>query len=193
MFKYSRLYTFFILITIFCFNFLFILGCKNTEQMICPKCGEHIQSNVNFCQNCGLKIEFDANGNILNENTGDREYEKTIIEIKSKWMILKYLYIYINIVEQTPIVLSNGQYHLSTKVSITSYSKSNDYTFNNAYFWFNYLVGGKQSFVRVDLDEKGFGSNELVLTEITSSPTKNYNFPIESCVSDAGGSVSYYE
>ena len=38
-----------------CFSALFF-GCSTEEQKICPKCGENIQNNTNFCPNCGFEM-----------------------------------------------------------------------------------------------------------------------------------------
>ena len=178
-----------------CFSALFF-GCNSEDQKICPKCGENIQNNTNFCSNCGFKIKYDDSGNILAEDNANSK-NKTIIEIQSKWMILEYLDITFSITEQTPTLISNPdkltQYHISTTVTISTHSKSRDYLFENAYLCAFYITGGRESSVKIYLNQEGYGSGTMLLLETAYSPIIKYNFPIESCVNDAGGTISYYE
>lgn len=185
----------FLLSILICFSVLFF-GCNGEEQKNCPKCGENIQNNMNFCPNCGFEIKYDDSGNILEVDNANSK-NKIIIEIQSKWVILKYLDITFSITEQTPTLISNPdtltRYHISTTVTITTHSKSRDYLFDNAYLCVFYLTGGRETSVKIYLDQEGYGSGTMLLLETAYSPIIKYNFPIDSCVNDAGGTISYYE
>lgn len=185
----------FLLSILICFSALFF-ACNGAEQKVCPKCGEYIQNNTNFCPNCGYEIKNDDNGNILTEDNANSK-NKITIEIQSKWTILKYLDVTFSITEQTPTLISNPdklpQYHISTTVTITTHSKSRDYLFENAYLCAFYLTGGRESSVKIYLDKDGYGRGTMLLLETAYSPIIKYNFNKESCVNDAGGTISYYE
>lgn len=174
-----------------CFSALFF-GCSSEEQKICPKCGENIQNNTNFCPNCGFEIKYDDSGNVLAEDNVNNK-NKTTIEINSKWTIFNYVDIIFSITEQTPTVISNSQYHISTTVTITVHSKSREYLFDNVYLYVFYITGGRVSSATIYLNEDGYGSGTMLLLEISYSPVIKYNFSLEGCVGDAGGTVSYYE
>ena len=180
-----------------CFSGLFF-ACNGEEYKICPKCGENIQNNTNFCPNCGFQIKYDDSGNIIEEDNANNESISTepdkeiVVKELSASTIFNYINLSITLIEQTPTLLNPDslvKYHLTTKFSIAAYPCSNNYCFNNAYFYFRY----GQSNVRVDLNEQGNGSNILVISEMTANPTKTYQFYTDKCVNIVVGTVSYYE